>query len=76
MHGVHSSARHVGMGVPQGSVIAPNLFSIMLHGINTIDVRGATLLGVGGCFREGGGGTKKITETMMNKTRMTDKINK
>lgn len=32
------------MGVPQGSIIAPILFSVMLHDIDLVDVKGATVL--------------------------------
>lgn len=41
--GVLSGTRHVDMGVPQGSVIAPLLFSIMLYDINKIDPQGAVM---------------------------------
>lgn len=40
---VLSNARSVDMGVPQGSVISPLLFSIMLHDIKVVDTNGAIL---------------------------------
>ena len=38
-----SKEHFLDMGVPQGSVIAPTLFSIMLHDITTLDLDGAVL---------------------------------
>jgi ribonuclease HI len=38
-----SSCYSLDMGVPQGSVIAPLLFNIMLSDINTVDAKGATI---------------------------------
>jgi len=39
--GALSSSKKLEMGVPQGSVIAPLLFSLMLHDIDTVDSNGA-----------------------------------
>ena len=38
-----SQKHFLDMGVPQGSVIAPTLFSIMLHDISTLELKGAIL---------------------------------
>ena len=38
-----SQKHFLDMGVPQGSVIAPTLFSIMLHDISTLELNGAIL---------------------------------
>ncbi|XP_070179135.1 uncharacterized protein [Littorina saxatilis] len=39
-----SASHKLDMGVPQGSIIAPILFSIMLHDIDKVDVGGASVL--------------------------------
>lgn len=41
--GAHSGPRNLDMGVPQGSVIAPLLFSIMLHDITRVETDGAII---------------------------------